>query len=85
MATPRGARWVPTFAERHRIVSRSLTGNLRSPEKKLFIEKEVEFHLGEMARQLWSVMIDENDIENADETHLPSTWTMVGPWGFRGK
>lgn len=68
MVTP---RWVQTFAERNRIVSRSLTDKLLlSPAKEFFNEKEVAFHLGELARLFRNEMIDENDIENADETHF---------------
>lgn len=44
-------RWIQYFIERQRIVSRSKTGNVMvTPEKQSYIEREVAFHLGVVAR-----------------------------------
>lgn len=64
-------RWVQVFVDWFLIVSRSHTGKKKmSPSKNLFIEKDVAFHLGSIKRLLQSGQNEENDIENAYETHF---------------
>ena len=64
-------RWVKSFVNRFRIVSRAQTGRLMvCMEKQAQMEKDVEFHLGTLSRQFASGALDENDIGNADETHF---------------
>lgn len=82
MLTP---RWIQSFAERYQIVSRAHTGKLLlSPAKELFIEKEVAYHLGQIAREFWSNSVDENDIGNADETHFLINVDNCRTLGFSG-
>ena len=65
------SRWIQTFTNRHGIVSGELAGNHQlSAAKQLFFEKEVAFHLGTLKREFETGTIDENDVENADETHF---------------
>ncbi|KAE8880253.1 hypothetical protein PF003_g35736 [Phytophthora fragariae] len=64
-------RWVQVFMEKHRIVLRAHTGKRQvSPEKQEQIEREVASHLGELKRDFESGMLDENTVENIDETHF---------------
>ncbi|KAE9161312.1 hypothetical protein PF002_g31668 [Phytophthora fragariae] len=57
--------------EKHRIVLRSHTGKRQvSPEKQAQIEREVAALLGELKRDFESGKLDENVIENVDETHF---------------
>ena len=80
------ARWIQSFANRFQIVSRAHTGKLQtSPEKMEFIEKEVAFHLEQLARQFESGEIDENDVENADETHFVINYDNGRTLGFAGE
>eukprot|EP00171_Calliarthron_tuberculosum_P022372 IDg22372t1 len=68
------------------IVSRALTGKLQtSPAKELFIEKEVAFHLGVLARQFRNKELDEIDVENADETHFVINIDNGRTLGFSGE
>lgn len=47
------AQWVQSFGEWCQIVSRELTGRLRcSPDKGLFIEREMGYHLGQLYGQI---------------------------------
>ena len=41
-----------------------------SPENQLYIEKAVAFHLGELKKGFESGELDEDLVENADETHF---------------
>lgn len=64
-------RWIQHFLSANRIVLRSQTGKLLvSPAQELLIEKSVAFHLGELKRGFESGLLNENRIENADETHF---------------
>lgn len=64
-------RWIQSFMAANRIVLRSQCGKLSvSPEKQLHIEKSVAFHLGKIKRAFENGDIDEDNIENADETHF---------------
>ena len=64
-------RWIQTFMERNEIVSRSQTGKLMGfPEKQAFIEKEVAYYLGVVAREFCSGRLDEENVSNSGETHF---------------
>ena len=64
-------RWIQTFAERFRIVSRSQKGkHLLSPGEEAHIEVEVAAHLGMLCGLLTCGRVDEDDLGNADETHF---------------
>lgn len=64
-------RWVQSFMERYRIVSRAHTGKHRaSPAKEEDIEVSVAIHLGTVSGLMGSGEMDENNVENADETHF---------------
>lgn len=63
--------WVQQFMERHNIVPRRQCGKLMiSPAKQVFIEKQVAFHLGCVKRGFESGLLDEDLVENIDETHF---------------
>ncbi|RLN69414.1 hypothetical protein BBJ28_00022260 [Nothophytophthora sp. Chile5] len=65
------ARWVQQFMESNNIVLRSQTGKRQlSPEKQMYIEKEVAVHLGKVKRGFESGVLNEDTIENIDETHF---------------
>lgn len=78
-------RWVQSFMERFRIVSRAHTGKYKlSPAKELQLEVEVAKHLGEMQRMLSDGSVDENDLGNADETHFQVNMDNGRTLGFAG-
>ena len=79
------ARWVQSLAERFRIVSRAHTGKHRmSPVTELRIEREVAYHLGTLLCMMTAGEIDENDLENADETHFIINMDNGRKLGFAG-
>lgn len=79
-------RFVQSFADRFRIVSRAHKGKYRlSPEKELQIERDVARHLGQMSRLLSSGEVDENDLGNADETHFIINLDNGRTLGFAGE
>lgn len=79
-------RWVQTFTVRFRIVSRAHTGKyLLSPDQQISIEQDVALHLGKMKRMLQSGEVDENDLENADETHFVVNMDNGRTLGFAGE
>lgn len=62
-------RWIKGFSDNFRIVTRSLTGKyFLSPLKEDFIHREVAFHLGVLRRAFRSGGLEEDNVENADET-----------------
>lgn len=64
-------RWIQSFMEQYRIVSRAHTGKHQcSPAKEEELEASVAHHLGTVSGLLSAVKMDENDVENADETHF---------------
>lgn len=78
-------RWVQHFMTVNRIVLRAQTGKLLvSPEKELTIQKCVAFHLGELKRGFESGLLNENRIENADETHFVFNMDNGKTLGFKG-
>ena len=63
--------WVKTFMERFDTVSRKQTEKLMvSEEKQLSIEREVAYHLGCVKRDFDSGALNEDLVENMDETHF---------------
>ena len=79
-------RWIQTFTNRHGIVSRSLTGNHQlSAAKQLFSGKEVAFHRGTLKRDFETGAIDENDVDNVDETHFMINMDNERTLGFSGE
>lgn len=63
--------WVQGFKNRYRIVSRAHTGKHRmSPAKEEEVEIEVAAHLGNISGLFAANKLEENDVENADETHF---------------
>lgn len=79
-------RFVQSFADRYRIVSRAQKGKHRlSPEKEVQIEREVAYHLGTLRRLLSSGEVDENDLSNADETHFVVNLDNGRTLGFVGE
>ena len=69
----------------HNVVVRAQTGKLScSPEKELHVQKTIAFHLGELHRGFASGDIDENLIENMDETHFVVNVDNGRTLGVRG-
>ena len=65
------ARFTQSFADRFGIVSRALTGKYKlSPANIERLEKQVAYHLGFMARGFRSGKLNEDCIENVNETHF---------------
>lgn len=63
--------WVQRFMEKHSIVGRRQCGKLmRSAVKQDFIHREVAYHLGEMHRGFRDGQMEEDLIDNMDETHF---------------
>lgn len=78
-------RWIQNFMIRSNIVLRTQTGKLcTSPEKKELIEKEVAFHLGVLKRGFEDGTYHEEDMENADETHIVFNMDNGKTLGLRG-
>ena len=72
------------FCLKHSIVIRKQTGKLQlSKEKELYIAKTVAYHLGEVHRAFLGGM-DENTIENMDETHFVINVDDGSTLGFKG-
>jgi len=64
-------RWVQSFMDRFGIVSRRQCGKLLvSPAKEVHIEREVAYHLGQVYRGFKDVSLEEDMVENMDETHF---------------
>lgn len=78
-------RWVQVFMERHNIVIRKRSGKHQpSAAKVQFIERSVAYHLGEMQRAFESGELDEDDVENIDETHFVINMDNGLTLGFAG-
>lgn len=78
-------RWIQNFMHCHNLVVRRQTGKLAvSPEKQLFIERSIAFHLGTMKRCFASGELNEDTIENADETHFVFNMDNGRTVGMRG-
>lgn len=63
--------WIALFLDRHDLVTRAQTGKLMvSAAKQLSIEQAVAYHLGCVKRDFDAGVLDENMVENIDETHF---------------
>ena len=64
-------RWVQSFMERFNIVARRQCGKLMiSPVKQEQMEREVAFHLGVVSRAFSNEELDEDKVEDVDETNF---------------
>jgi hypothetical protein len=64
-------RWVQSFQDRLNIVYRRQAGKKQlSPEKEIFIQKEVAYHMGVLKRGFESGEFVDGCMENMDETHF---------------
>lgn len=78
-------RWIRRFMEKNDIVGRAQTGKLMvSAERQEHIEKEIAYHLGVVAREFQSGLLDESMVENVDETHFVINMDNGKTLGFRG-
>lgn len=78
-------RWIQNFMYANRIVMRAQTGKLSvSKKKKEYIEKCTAFHLGELKRAFECGDLNEDLIENADETHCVINLDNSKTLGFIG-
>ena len=78
-------RWIQSFQEYNNIVIRTQTGKLMtSPSTQLQMEKRVSYHLGQVARDFKSGKLDEDFVENLDETHFIVNVDNGKTLGFRG-
>lgn len=79
-------KWIQRFCDRFTIVSRRLTGkHCVSRSKQDQIEKEVAYHLGQLAKGFREGLLDENNVENADETHFVINVDNGRTLGFSGE
>ncbi len=63
--------WVARFLAKKNIISRSEKGKkLVSEEKRKEIDSSVAFHLGRLKYEFENNLLDENAVENMDETHF---------------
>ena len=78
-------RWIQRCMEANNIVGRAQTGKLMvSPARQAHINKSVAFHLGVVGREFQSGLVDENLVENCDETHFVVNMDNGKTLGFRG-
>lgn len=78
-------KWAHTFMERFNIVHRAVSGKgAVSPAKREQIEREVAFHLGVLKRAFDDNTLDENLVENIDETHFLINMSNGRTLGFAG-
>lgn len=64
-------RWIQSFMERYSIVARRQCGKLMvSPVKQIQMEQEVAYHLGVVKREFDAGTLDEDVVENVDESHF---------------
>jgi hypothetical protein len=78
-------RWIQTFQERFYIVKRKQSGKKSlSPQKQIFIEKEVAFHMGVLQRGFESGEFDNVEMCNMDETHFVIDMDNGKTLGLRG-
>ncbi|KAE9101766.1 hypothetical protein PF010_g14342 [Phytophthora fragariae] len=79
-------RWIQTFMEAHRIVFRTQSGKKQvGPEKREAIERDLAAHLGKLKRGFESGHLNEDAIENVDETHYVIDFDNDKTLGFAGE
>ncbi|KAG3112234.1 hypothetical protein PI124_g9050 [Phytophthora idaei] len=80
------SRWIQVFMEKYRIVLRAHTAKRQvSPEKQAQIERGVAAHLGQLKRDFESGKLNENAVENIDETHFMIDFDNGKTLGFVGE
>lgn len=78
-------KWIQTFMERFNIVSRAASGKGSiSTAKTVQIRRLVAYHLGEMRGAFDANSLDENLVENIDETHFLINVSNGRTLGFMG-
>jgi hypothetical protein len=79
-------RWIQRVMEKNNIVGRAQTGKLTvCAERMEHFEKEIAYHLGVIAREFQWGALDENLVENADETHFVINMDNGKTLGFSGE
>ena len=64
-------KWIDSFLHRFNNVIRKQSGRLkRSIARTAYIEKQVSYHLGRLKVLFTSGILNENYVENMDETHF---------------
>jgi len=64
-------RWILPFMDRFNIVGRRQCGKLMVAQpKQIEMEQPVAYHLGVLSREITSGALDEDLLENVDETHF---------------
>lgn len=77
--------WTSSFLVRNNIVLRKQTGELQIMDNlKERIKRRVAYFLGQLARNRFSEELNENDVENTDETHFVIKVDNGFTLGFRG-
>jgi hypothetical protein len=78
-------KWIQRFQTVNNIVGRAQTGKLMlSPTHQQHIDKQIAFHLGQLAREFRAGTLDENLVENINETHCKVNLDNSKTQGFRG-
>jgi hypothetical protein len=79
-------RWIQSFMKKQNIVGRAQTGKLMlSSERQTHLEMEIDHHLGMVGREFQSGLIDEEMVENWDETHFVTNMVNGKSLRFRGE
>ena len=64
-------KWVDSFLNRFNLVTRRQSGALsRSPSQTSFIERKVSYNLGCLQQRFEANLLDDNMVDNMDETHF---------------
>lgn len=80
------SRWVQTFMESNNIVLRGHTDKRQlSPEMQGEIERDVAGHLGVLQRGFESGRVNEDTVENIDETQFVVDFDSGKTLGFSGE
>ena len=78
-------KWVDSFLNLFNLVIRKQSGALsRSPSQTSFIERKVLYHLGVLQRSFEAKLLDENMVDNMDETHFILNMNNRKTLSFRG-
>ena len=63
--------FIERYCRTRNLVLRANSGNkARSSQFITIVEKKIAYHLGQIAQGFWSGLLDEDNVENLDETHL---------------
>ena len=78
-------KWVDYFSSRSNIVIRRQSGaSSRSPSQTALFERNLSYHLECLQRLFESNLLDENIVENLDETHFIFNMDNGKTLGYRG-